>query len=230
MPPLKPDTRPLGSVHDCSLPQWAVDKMTRRRGRRYAYDDIDPARTALVVIDLMRNYVETTPCAAAIVPPVARLADRLRAAGGTVAWVYPAAIPADSRGLAALWGAEHLRKNVAETADGSAAKVLAAGLDPDPRDIAVEKRGCSAFFPGLCPLPDLLRERGIDTVMIAGVLTNICCESAARDASALGYRVIMVADANAARSDEEHQSALYNVLRDFGDVRMTDDLVGVLGR
>jgi isochorismate hydrolase len=39
----------------------------------------------------------------------------------------------------------------------------------------------------------------------------------------------MAADANAARSDEEHQAALYNILRNFGDVRMTDDLVALIG-
>ena len=38
----------------------------------------------------------------------------------------------------------------------------------------------------------------------------------------------MVADGNAARSDEEHQAALYNILRNFGDVRMTDELIGVI--
>jgi len=80
----------------------------------------------------------------------------------------------------------------------------------------------------MCPLDKMLAERNIDTVIIAGVLTNICCESSARDAATLGYKVIMVADANAARSDEEHASALYNVLRNFGDVRMTDDLIATL--
>jgi nicotinamidase-related amidase len=76
----------------------------------------------------------------------------------------------------------------------------------------------------------MLRERGIDTVLITGVLTNICCESSARDAATLGFRVVMVADANAARSDEEHQSALYNILRNFGDVRTSDDLITVFNQ
>jgi hypothetical protein len=40
----------------------------------------------------------------------------------------------------------------------------------------------------------------------------------------------MVVDANAARSDEEHQSALYNILRNFGDVRMSDDLIATLAQ
>lgn len=47
-------------------------------------------------------------------------------------------------------------------------------------------------------LPSLLTERDIDIVLIAGTVTNVCCESSTRDASTLGYRVIMLADANAA--------------------------------
>ncbi len=221
MPPMRPDTRPSGAVHDCSLPQWAIDKMTRRRGRRYAYEVIDPAATALVVVDATKPFIEGTPCAAAIVTPIARLADCLRTAGGTVAWVTPEPMAPDNSNLAALWGQDRLQ----QVAGDGALTVLADGLEPVPQDITVEKKGYSAFFPGMSPLPDILAGRGVDTVVIVGVLTNVCCESSARDAAALGYRVIMVADANAARSDEEHRSALYNILRNFGDVRFTDDLI-----
>lgn len=228
MPPSKPDTRSSGAVHDSTLPQWAVDKMIRRRGRRYAFEKIDPTKTALVVVDLMRNFVENTPCAASIVAPVARLADCLRDAGGVVAWVYPAPISSQNSVLEALWGTYGLQKNVEETADDSISKVLAEGLSPSPQDIVVQKRSYSAFFPGMCALPDVLSGRGVETVIVTGVLTNICCESSARDAATLGYQVIMVADANAARSDEEHQAALYNVLRNFGDVRETDDLIALI--
>lgn len=63
----------------------------------------------------------------------------------------------------------------------------------------VEKSAPSAFFPGRCRLPGLLQERGIDTVLITGTVTQVCCESSARDAFTLGYQVVMVADANATR-------------------------------
>ena len=70
----------------------------------------------------------------------------------------------------------------------------------------MEKSSFSAFFPGSSALPALLQERAIDTVLITGTLTNICCESSARDANASGFRVIMVADANAARRDQDHNA------------------------
>jgi len=104
MPPLKPDSRPPGSRHDCSLPQWALDKMARLRGRRFAFETIDPRRTALVVIDLLQSGVASTPCAAAIVEPTSRLAATLRRADGRVVWVTPASISPDDRRLEALWG------------------------------------------------------------------------------------------------------------------------------
>lgn len=228
MPPQQPDLRPSGATHDSTLPQWAVDKMIRRRGgRRYAFAELRAARTALVVIDLTQSYIANTPCAAAIVAPINRLAHALRRTGGTVAWVMPAPMT-DNPLLAALWGEDHARRIAAETELGSTAAAPAAGLERDAADIVVEKTAYSAFFPGRCALPGLLAARGIDTVLITGVLTNICCESSARDAMTLGFRVVMVADANAARSDAEHGAALYNVMRNFGDVRASDDLVVAL--
>jgi nicotinamidase-related amidase len=92
----------------------------------------------------------------------------------------------------------------------------------------VEKTASSAFFPGRCPLPDLLAERGITTVLITGTVTNVCCESSARDASTLGYRVVMVADANAAMRDQDHNATLHTVYRTFGDVRATADVLSLI--
>jgi nicotinamidase-related amidase len=92
----------------------------------------------------------------------------------------------------------------------------------------VEKSAHSAFFPGRCALAGLLDERGVDTVLISGTVTNVCCESSARDAATLGLRVVFVADANAARCDQEHNATLHTVYRSFGDVRSTPDLLEMI--
>lgn len=65
-------------------------------------------------------------------------------------------------------------------------------------------------------------------MLVTGTLTNICCESTARDASTLGLRVIMVADGNAAGRDQDHNAALHNVYRTFGDVRPTDEVLDLI--
>jgi hypothetical protein len=59
-------------------------------------------------------------------------------------------------------------------------------------------------------------------------VTSVCYESSARDASTLGYRVIMVADANAARRDQDHNATLHTIYRTFGDVRSTTDVIDMI--
>ena len=78
-------------------------------------------------------------------------------------------------------------------------------------------------------IEEILRGRGLDTVLITGTVTNVCCESTARDAMMLNYKVIFLSDANAANSDAEHNATLATVLRVFGDVVSTDEAIGLLG-
>ena len=101
-------------------------------------------------------------------------------------------------------------------------------LQPQPGEVVVDKTRYSAFFPGACTLPQQLRERGIDTVIIAGTLTNVCCEASARDAMMADFKTFMAADANAARSDAEHLASLATVIQFFGDVRSCDELIAML--
>lgn len=193
----------------------------QRRGRRHAYEVLDPARTALVVVDLVEFFVRENPYAAGTVPVVNRLARALRSAGGTVVWVTPADVePTPTRvefygpEIAALYG----RTGGDPWRD----------LDVEPGDPIVEKESWSAFFPGTCSLHDLLAERGIDTLVVTGTVTNICVESTVRDASVLGYRVVLVADGCAAISDEVHNASLTTIYRTFGDVRSSEEVLALV--
>jgi ureidoacrylate peracid hydrolase len=73
-----------------------------------------------------------------------------------------------------------------------------------------------------------LRSHGIESLLITGTVTNVCCESTARDAMMLDYRVVMVADGNASLTDEEHAASLNNFLCVFGDVMTSDEIIGRL--
>lgn len=162
-----------------------------------------------------------------IVPNIARLATVLRDAGGTVAWVLPGE-GGPSTAADEFYGpavAEMFRRS---GGDGPLRSRLWHEFEVDDADLLVEKTATSALFPGRCPLPELLQARDIETVLITGTVTNVCCESTARDASTLGYRVIMVADANSARRDEDHNATLYTIYRTFGDVRTTDEVVDLI--
>jgi ureidoacrylate peracid hydrolase len=94
-------------------------------------------------------------------------------------------------------------------------------LDGEP---VIEKTRFSAFVQGSSTLDAYLQEHGVDTLIIAGCLTDVCCESTARDAMMLNYRAIMVTDANAA----DHSAALTAFYSTFGDIMPTDMLIGLL--
>ncbi|MCX5215796.1 isochorismatase family protein [Kitasatospora sp. NBC_00240] len=111
--------------------------------------------------------------------------------------------------------------NTSRSAQGTAC--TASGAPQRPTDGAQEP-----FFPGFCPLPDLLAERGIDTVVVCGVVTDVCVAGSARDASTLGLRVIVVADGTAAGSDEVHNATLRTLYRSFGDVRPTSEVLDLI--
>ena len=85
-------------------------------------------------------------------------------------------------------------------------------------------------MPGTSELPDRLRSRGFDTVLITGTVTNVCCESSARDANMTNFRTILVSDGNAALSQAEHDASLTAFYNTFGDVMDTDMIVAGLRR
>lgn len=214
-------------THDWTIEQREYDRQQERRGRRHAFTTLDPRRTALVVVDMVPFFVAEGGHALGIVPTIERLAHALRAAGGTVAWVLPGT-PERTKVADELYGPEVAELFRTSGGQGPLEKRLWHEFTIDPDDLLVEKTASSAFFPGRCDLSDRLRERELDTVLITGTVANVCCESSARDASTLGYRVIMVADANAARRDQDLNATLYTIYRTFGDVRTTDEIVGLI--
>ena len=83
-------------------------------------------------------------------------------------------------------------------------------------------------MPGTSDLPGRLRARGFDTVLITGTVTNVCCESSARDAMMTNFKTIMVSDGNAAATQAEHDAALTAFYNIFGDVMDTDMITAAL--
>ncbi|GIH05565.1 isochorismatase [Rhizocola hellebori] len=214
-------------VHDWHIEEREYARQESRRGRRHAYEHLDPAQTALVVVDMVPFFLNENGYSRAIVPNIGLIADALRQAGGTVAWVLPGA------GERTEVMDEFLGADIAEMfrrsgGEGPLAQRLWHEFEVHGGDILVEKTAASAFFPGRCDLPEMLASRGITTVLITGTVTNVCCESSARDAHTRGYRVIMVADANSARRDQDHNATLYTVYRTFGDVRTTAEVLTLI--
>ena len=74
----------------------------------------------------------------------------------------------------------------------------------------------------------VLRERGIDTVIVTGVQTNMCVESTARDAMMLDFKVFMPHDAAAARTDDDHLAGLRTIGQVLADIRPVSDLLALV--
>jgi ureidoacrylate peracid hydrolase len=217
-----------------TMPDWAIARALGRRGVAHPFASLNAQTTALVVIDMQVGYLHERggymACDAAIaaVPNVNRLAAALRDAGGLVAWVQNT----HDESCLATWTVQqrmntpeaNARRNAAMT-EGSVGHALWPDLDVQRGDEIVLKRRYSAFIPGTSDLEPLLRSRGIDTVIIVGTLTNVCCESSARDAMMLDFRTIMVSDACATTSIEEHNASLAAFYATFGDVMDTDFII-----
>jgi len=215
------------------MPPYVIDRVIRKRGRLRVFERFEPRETALVVIDMQKFYVSDVPPAVAIVPNINKLAATFRARGGSVAWVKMTA-GENGRSLWPLYhdyfftreNATRHRDNLTEGADGHQ---LYQALDVQPADIFAHKSRFSAFMPTASDLPGKLAAEGIKNVVIAGMLTNMCCETSARDAMMLDFRVVMVSDANAARFIEDHNIGFSTVFQSFGDVmtmhEVIDDLV-----
>ena len=121
-------------------------------------------------------------------------------------------------------------KRVAALTANSKGHELWATLDVHPDDVIVEKNRFSAFIQGSSNLAEVLHEHGLDTVVVTGTVTNVCCESTARDAMMLNFKTIMVTDANAAVTDEDHNASLCAFYLTFGDIMSTSTLVNCLER
>jgi nicotinamidase-related amidase len=172
-------------------------------------------------------FVSDSSYCLGIVPNISSIAAALRKAGGTVAWVVPG--PAEHVAVfEEFYGPKVAAMYRRSGGEGPLAGRLWEGFEVHPDDLLAEKTASSAFFPGRCPLPPMLEARGITTVLITGTVTNVCCESSARDASTRGYRVIMVADANAAVRDQDHNATLHTIYRSFGDVRSAAEVIGMI--
>jgi ureidoacrylate peracid hydrolase len=221
-------------MHPFRLPQRVIERVVERRGQVNVIDRLEPSRTALVVIDMQNTFcaegaAAEVPMARAIVPNINRLAQAARAAGGIVVGVQMtitdrATWPVFLDMVAPL-RAEQI---VAELRPGSLGHALWPELQSAAGDLVVTKDRFSAFLPSASALPGILTEKGIDTAIIVGTLTNVCCESSARDAVMLNFKTMLVSDANAARSDEEHMATLVTFIQSFGDVRTTDEVIDLL--
>ena len=178
---------------------------------------LDPAKTAIVLIEYQNEFTSDGGALHGAVAPVMEktgmlpktvaLVDAARAAGVTIMHAPITFAP----GYGEL--SRHPYGILKGVVDGNAfvkgtwGAAIVDDLEPAEGDILIEgKRGLDTFAS--TNLDFILRSRGIDTVILAGFLTNCCVESTMRSAYENGYRVITLTDCTAATSAEEHDNAI----------------------
>ena len=226
-------------MHKLTIPQSIIDRVVARRGREHVFENLDPAKTALIVVDMQNAFMlpgvahALCPMAEKIVPNINRLAEAVRSTGGTVVWIKTTFTAEGLQSWSTYYEMatpQQGQKRIEALSAKSTGHELWPTLDVKPGDLTVEKNRFSAFIQGSSDLAAILRARGLDTLLITGTVTNVCCESTARDAMMLNFKTIMVTDGNAANTDEDHNAALSNFYLTFGDIMSTDFAIGCLRR
>jgi biuret amidohydrolase len=160
---------------------------------------IDPAKTAMIVVDMQNDFVATgapmeTPAARAMVPKLAEALKICRDAGVRV--IYTAHVHRrDGCDMGLFYEMHPPIANRDALVDGTPGVEIYPDLAPKPGEHVIKKHRYSGFFG--TDLDIILREWGIDTVIISGTTTENCCHATARDAMFRNYRVVFLADATA---------------------------------
>ncbi|WP_426955399.1 isochorismatase family protein [Muricoccus radiodurans] len=209
----------------------------RRAGRFHLTRALDGAGTALVVVDMQLAFTGAgapsgTGEATSVIPAINAVARALRAAGGRVAFSRATFDGSEHGGWPGFYGrmvAPDLAGRIlGALREGAPEHALDPGLEVAPEDFVFPKNRYSAFAPGASSLPEWLAGRAVRTVLVAGTITNVCCESTARDAMQHGYDTVMLADACAARDRGAHLAALTTFAEFFGDVLTAAEAVDAL--
>jgi nicotinamidase-related amidase len=187
---------------------------------------LEPRDTALVVIDLQHGILGRSPAphtGKEVVERASLLARALRGAAGTVVWVRVTPSP---DGLDVLQ--PHTDASAVTPSERPADWAeLVPQLDRQPQDLMITKRQWGAFYGTELDLQ--LRRRGVKTIILCGISTNIGVESTARDAYERGYHQVFVEDATSARSAEEHAFVMRTTFPRIGQVRSTTQVLRALG-
>lgn len=221
------------------LPDELVRRAARRRKGLEVFGHIEARRTALLAVNMQNVWLvpdapfDANHAAASVLPQVNRLAQTLRSRGGLVIWLQ---MTTGATGTPSYWSTyfdnfisdENRTEAVAALLQDSPLHALYHGVDRRPEDLVLPKYRFSAFAHNPHDLDALLRARGIDTVLVAGTATNICCELTVRDAMMRDFRTFMPHDGVVAPSREAHETGLRSVAQVFADIRGLDVIMPLI--
>lgn len=170
--------------------------------------NLDPKKTAVIVVDVSNDFVyeggviagaggpDYTVRAQKTLAPLARLLDAARKSGATVIYTTDTHNPEDYE----------LTKWPPHSMKGTWNAEVCPEIAPQPGDVTLEKTTYSGFVSS--ELDKVLKEKGIETLMITGLTTDCCCRHTSGDAFQRGYGLVWITDAMMAFTPEAHQTGL----------------------
>ena len=194
---------------------------------------VDPARTALVNVDMQNCFVEGSPVSApggrALLDRINELAAACRAAGVLVVHARHVLRP-DGSNAGLLAEIPVVAEGIINK--GSPSAEFHSSLVIEDRDVLLEKPRFGCFHG--TDLELLLRSRGVDTVIVSGISTNVCCETTAREAAVRDFRVIFLSDGTATfgigdlTAEDIQKAACTTVGFVFGRLATIDEVLAAL--
>ena len=185
---------------------------------------IEGASTAVLVVDMVNDFCKeggamVLPGYEALVGPQNQVISAARQAGAPVVFI------ADTH-RRHMRDEREFRKRTPHCIEGTWGAEVIDDLDRQPHDPLVIKRRYSAFFN--TDLHLTLMDLKVRSVIVMGVVTNICVRSTVHDAFFLGYEVVVPEDTVAATGPREQESSLYDIATHFGTVSTAEEVAGAL--
>jgi nicotinamidase-related amidase len=209
--------------------------------------ELDPARTALIIVDMQRYFTQPSfpftdlfekmspgVCSGylrrvreTVIPRIRLLLDHFRKTASLIVFTAVGTETQDGTDLAGWARAlDEAGMNLLGTRIhppvGDSSWQIDPALEPQPEEIVVNKLSAGTF--ATTDLANRLRSRGIDRVVITGVVTDVCVSTTAREAADRDFKVVVVSDACTTFSERLHQANL-ETLHVFGWVRATDEVI-----
>jgi len=211
-----------------------------RKHDRLGFEErIDPASTALVIIDVQNDFALPQGVCGLVgddVSPIAPVIDRLKvltaaARRANLLIIFMRTIY-DDVVLSPTLAEQYARRGYPDSIclSGTHGAEFVNGIEPvdAPNEIVLTKHRYSAFWGSAIDL--FLRTNGIRTLVLTGIATEVCVESTARDAFFRDYQVVVPADCVGCYSEERQKASLAVLARSFGIVTSSEDIIAAWGR
>lgn len=178
--------------------------------------------SALLVIDMQRYFLDPEadaylPDALGILPNILTLIESFRKRGRPVVFTRHAHKKGEPTGQMGRWWNNKLPW------EGDPQAELIGELKPQKDELVITKTRYSAFEK--TELEKYLRERGIDTVIICGVMTHLCVETTARHAFMLDFQPVIIKDACATESREHQEATFLNLAHGFAEIVSVREII-----